>query len=87
MRKPIRLCILTTLFYLIVGGAETHNRALVERLIEREIDVFVITRRTEAKLKSQELVGKILVFRLPPTGFKRSSKSWLQNYSGLHLTE
>ena len=66
-----RICILTDSFYPIIGGGETHVRLLAEKLIERGIPVFVLTRRSIATLKNKDWVGNIHVYRVNPAGLRR----------------
>jgi glycosyltransferase involved in cell wall biosynthesis len=73
-----RLCILNGSFYPKVGGGEIHAKLLAENLIEQNIDLFVLTRKYKKDLKSYEILGRIPVFRVLPTGFVRWGKYlWL----------
>lgn len=69
-----RICLLSHGFYPVVGGAETHARLLSERLIKRGINVFVVTRRKASDLPKHEVIGNIVVYRVPPLGFERLGK-------------
>lgn len=69
-----RICVLTETFYPIVGGGEVHARLLSEKLIERGSTVFVVTRRSLARLEKKEHVGGIRVCRVAPAGFGRYGK-------------
>jgi glycosyltransferase involved in cell wall biosynthesis len=71
--KP-RVCLLTEVFYPVVGGSITHARLLSEKLIESGVDLFVLTRRVTSDLKEYEMIGKIPVYRVKPSGFKRLGK-------------
>ena len=73
-----RLCILNGSFYPKVGGGEIHAKLLAENLIEQNINLFVLTRKYKKDLKSYEILGRIPVFRVLPTGFVRWGKYlWL----------
>lgn len=69
-----RICFLTEAFHPVVGGAETHGRLLAEKLIERGGSVFVVTRRRTSQLKKHDNVGRIPLYRVPPSGFQRWGK-------------
>ncbi|MGE5444086.1 MAG: glycosyltransferase family 4 protein [Ignavibacteriales bacterium] len=69
-----RICLLAETFYPIVGGGESHSRLLSEKLIEGGVDLFVITRQVISNLRRYEIVGKIPVYRVRPSGFKRLGK-------------
>ncbi|MER3445424.1 MAG: hypothetical protein C4291_00695 [Candidatus Dadabacteria bacterium] len=71
--KP-RVCLLTEVFYPVVGGSITHAQMLSEKLIENGVDLFVLTRRVTSDLKEYEMIGKIPVYRVKPSGFKRFGK-------------
>ena len=72
-----RICLLTEGFYPVEGGAETHARLLSERLIERGIKVFVVTRLKTPNLPKYEVIGNIPIYRVPPSRFKRFGKYWM----------
>jgi glycosyltransferase involved in cell wall biosynthesis len=69
-----RICLLAETFYPIVGGGESHSRLLSEKLIESGVDLFVITRQVISNLRNYETIGKIPVYRVKPSGFKRLGK-------------
>jgi glycosyltransferase involved in cell wall biosynthesis len=63
-----RVCILTETYYPSVGGGESQTRVLAEGLVANGFGVVVVTRRSEASLKTVERLGKVSVHRLPPVG-------------------
>lgn len=69
-----KICLLAETFYPIVGGGESHSRLLSENLMENGVDLFVITRQVISELKIYETIGKIPVYRVKPSGFRRFGK-------------
>jgi glycosyltransferase involved in cell wall biosynthesis len=68
------VCLLAETFYPVVGGGETHARLLARTLIQKGMDVFVVTRRSSRDLPKFELVDNIPTYRVPPAGMKRWGK-------------
>jgi len=69
-----RVCLLTEMFYPVVGGGETHARLLAESLNAMGTPTWVLTRQTDHTFRRSELIGDTLVYRLPPSGVQRLGK-------------
>lgn len=72
-----KICILTDSFYPRVGGSEIHARLLGDELVRNGYPVFVLTRRFNRNLQREEMIGKLPVFRVSPSGFKRFGKYFM----------
>ncbi|MCL4871398.1 MAG: glycosyltransferase family 4 protein [Anaerolineae bacterium] len=81
----VRVCLCTETYYPLVGGGETQARALAEGLVALGHQVMVLTRRTDNRLAHQEMIGGVMVHRLPPVGHKHSRKWGLLLTSLPHL--
>lgn len=66
--QPPRLCLLTETFHPVTGGGENQARSLARELERAGCEVTVLTRRTDAGLKRHELLDRVQIDRLPPTG-------------------
>lgn len=73
MREP-GVCILIGAFHPRVGGGETHARLLARELRALGAPVFVLTRRHERGLPSEDRVDGVRVRRIGPAGFPRFGK-------------
>jgi glycosyltransferase involved in cell wall biosynthesis len=63
----LSVCMIISSFYPLIGGAERQAQRVAVKLIERGIDVCVLTRRY-AGLKSYEEIDNIPVYRVPAYG-------------------
>lgn len=68
--RHLRACIVIHGYYPRVGGAERQMQYLAAGLRERGIDLHVLTRRYDPKLKPFEIIDDIPVYRLPVPGPK-----------------
>ncbi len=73
MGRP-RLCLLTEAFFPVFGGGENQARLLTGELVRQGARVFIITRRSDRKLQSRELIDGIAIYRVGPPGFVRYGK-------------
>lgn len=66
------LCVVVVIhgYYPRVGGAERQMQYLASHLRERGVDLHILTRKYDAKLKTFEVVDGIPVYRLPAPGPK-----------------
>jgi len=69
-----KICLLIEAFYPVLGGAEVQAKLLSEKLVDKGIQLFVLTGRTTSNLKRFELIGGIPVFRVLFSGLNRISK-------------
>ena len=58
-----------------MGGGETQAQLLAEGLVANGHSVLILTRRSDASLKTQERYGSVDVYRLAPSG-KGQLKKW-----------
>ena len=65
---------LTESFHPVLGGGETHIRALGSALASAGVPATVVTRRGEASWPSEETVDGMRVVRVPPAGPGRTGK-------------
>jgi glycosyltransferase involved in cell wall biosynthesis len=77
-----RICILTETYYPVVGGGETQARALADSLVDEDLFVMVLTRRSDAAFEKVERLGQVIVHRLPPVGDEHYRK-WGLLFSSL----
>jgi glycosyltransferase involved in cell wall biosynthesis len=70
----VKICIFTETYYPVVGGGETQARLLAEGLIAQGHSVIILTRRSDASLKSHERYGDVEVYRLAPSGVGQLKK-------------
>lgn len=68
------ICLLTDTFYPRIGGGETHARLLARELKALGSPIFVLTRKHERGLASQDKVDGVKVIRVRPSGFPRFGK-------------
>jgi glycosyltransferase involved in cell wall biosynthesis len=80
-----RICLLTETYYPVVGGGETQARSLAEGLTAQGWQVLVLTRRSDASLPRQEMIGGVPVYRLWPSGTAHWKKWGLLLSSGTAL--
>lgn len=73
----MKICYLISTFYPFVGGGETHARLLCSELVRQGVDVFVLTRRTGANLKKEDVVDGVPVYRVAPCGYRRLAKYFM----------
>jgi len=64
----VKICIFTETYYPVVGGGETQARLLAEGLVTNRHSVIVLTRRSDASLRTHEKYGDVSVYRLAPVG-------------------
>ena len=69
-----RVLFLTESFHPVLGGGETHIRALGSALASAGVPATVVTRRGEASWPSEETVDGMRVVRVPPAGPGRTGK-------------
>lgn len=67
-RRPFGLCILTETFWPVTGGGESQARTLVEELIAREVNVTLITRRSDRSFAKYQSFGGAKICRVGPAG-------------------
>lgn len=84
-KEVLRICLLADSFYPVIGGGEAHARLLSEKLIALGTNVFVLTQRRIKGLKKNEMVGKIPVIRVRPSGWRRFGKYFMQVPAFLYL--
>lgn len=75
-----RVCLLTETYYPVIGGGETQTRILAERLAAQNIQLMIITRRSDYSLKKVDVVDRIFVYRIPPVGQCRFAR-WRMLFS------
>jgi glycosyltransferase involved in cell wall biosynthesis len=69
-----RLLFLTESFHPVLGGGETHIRALGSALVRSGLPGTVVTRRARAEWPAAEEVDGVRVLRVPPSGEGRAGK-------------
>ena len=69
-----RICVLTDSFYPIIGGGENLIEQLSRALINRGLDLFVLTQRRLSESPKIETVGNVPVNRTGMSGFNRFGK-------------
>jgi glycosyltransferase involved in cell wall biosynthesis len=69
-----RVLFLTESFHPVLGGGETHIRALGRQLVASGMGASVVTRRGDATWPAEETLDGIRVVRVPPPGPGRSGK-------------
>jgi glycosyltransferase involved in cell wall biosynthesis len=69
-----RILFLTESFHPVLGGGETHIRALGAHLVKGGVPATVVTRRGDARWASVETVDGIRVIRVAPAGPGRTGK-------------
>lgn len=69
-----RICVLTDSFYPIIGGGENLIEQLSRALINRGLDLFVLTQRRLSESPKRETVGNVSVHRIGMSGFNRFGK-------------
>lgn len=69
-----RVAFLTESFHPVLGGGETHIRALGAALVRAGGRALVVTRHSDAATPLREVVDGIDVVRVPPSGPGRSGK-------------
>ena len=80
-----RVCMLIDWFYPVIGGSEIQAFRLSQRLVEKGIRLFVLTRKIYAQLKTFEHLGQIPVHRVNPTGFNRYANYLGELIMGMQL--
>ena len=65
---------LTESFHPILGGGETHIRALGAALVAAGVPASVVTRQAESSWATEETVDGVRVLRVPPVGPGRTGK-------------
>jgi glycosyltransferase involved in cell wall biosynthesis len=69
-----RVLFLTESFHPILGGGEKHIRALGTALVTAGVPATVLTRQSDARWASEEMIDGIRVVRVPPAGPGRTGK-------------
>ena len=68
---------LTESYHPVLGGGETHIRRLASRLVAAGTPATVLTRRTHAESRADEMLDGVRIVRVPPVGPGRSGKYWM----------
>ncbi|MFN8061800.1 MAG: glycosyltransferase family 4 protein [Vicinamibacterales bacterium] len=74
---PPRVVILSTYYFPVLGGVESHARSLAAILRDRGADVWVLTKRMSAETPDREVVDDVPVVRVGPRGPRRGGAKWL----------
>lgn len=74
MTGPPRVLFLTESYHPVLGGGETHIRALAGRLARLGWTATVLTRRSEPSWPAEERLDGVRVRRVPPSGPGRTGK-------------
>ena len=74
---PLRVVILSTYYFPVLGGVESHARSLAAILKDRGADVWVLTKRMSAETPDREVVDDVPVVRVGPRGPRRGGAKWL----------
>ena len=61
--KSLKVVMVVSQFYPIIGGAEKQAQLLAQKLIERGIDIKVVTGRWRLKTSRREIINGVPVFR------------------------
>jgi glycosyltransferase involved in cell wall biosynthesis len=80
-RRP-RICILTETYYPVVGGGERQAQILAADLVRKELEVRIVTRRSDPGLATAGEVDGVPVHRIGPTGAVRAPR-WRMILSSL----
>lgn len=81
----MKVCILLSQFYPIVGGAEKQAQQLAEGLIKHGVDVRVVTGRLDDDSKYFEYVNNIPVYRHYCFGIKKRNGKRVRGIGGPYL--
>lgn len=76
-RSSLRIGLVISNFYPIVGGGERHAHSLARACARLGSQVIVVTRRRTAALPRKETMDGFTVIRLPPTEFPRLGKYFM----------
>ena len=76
MPRP-RVLVLTTYYEPVLGGVETHARAMARWLHARGYDTRVLTTRAGAPGPAVQEIDGVRVHRVLPTGARRQQAKWL----------
>jgi glycosyltransferase involved in cell wall biosynthesis len=68
--KHLRVVVVIHGYYPRVGGAERQMQYLAARLYQRGVDLHILTRRFDPKLKTLEIIDGVPVHRIPVPGPK-----------------
>lgn len=68
------ICLLTEMFYPVVGGGETHARLLAQSLNDLGMRTFVLTRRSDKSFPRSETISGTPTHRVSPAGPNRFGK-------------
>src|SRR6266508_3556124 len=71
----MKICIFAETYHPVMGGGETQARLLAERLTTSGNSAIILTRRSDASLKTYEMFGDVNVHRLSPVG-RGHLKKW-----------
>jgi glycosyltransferase involved in cell wall biosynthesis len=76
LRGP-RILVLSTYYFPVQGGSETHARALVAFLHNAGFDLRVVTKRIDARSPHMERIDDVDVHRVAPSGARSGLRKWL----------
>ena len=82
-----RVCLLTETYYPLTGGGESQTRVLAANLLNRNFQVFIITRHCSDSWKEIDLVDGVTVYRIPPVGTGRFTRWFMLFWSLLALAK
>ncbi len=74
--KP-RVLVLTTYYYPVLGGVETHARQLVNHLHQKGFEVEIVTKRVGRHERTGALVDGVTVHRVGPPGERSAAGKWV----------
>ncbi|HWW88715.1 MAG TPA: glycosyltransferase family 4 protein [Vicinamibacterales bacterium] len=72
-----RVLIITTYYYPVVGGVETHARQLVRYLCAAGFPTGVVTKRVLSEDAREDVVDNVPVHRVGPPGDRHGSGKWI----------
>ena len=72
-----RVLLLTTYYFPVMGGVETHARGLAAHLHRAGFSVRVVTKRVARNQAVDDVVDGVAVHRVPPAGERSGRGKWL----------
>jgi glycosyltransferase involved in cell wall biosynthesis len=72
-----RVLIMTTYYFPVLGGVETHARGLATHLLRAGFPVHVVTKRVAREQAVYDTVDGVEVHRVPPAGERGGPGKWL----------
>jgi len=72
----LRVVLLTTYYYPVIGGVESHARQIAGELQRRGVDVTVLTKRLDAGTPASTSIDGVAVYRVGPSGTRTRFAKW-----------